>query len=305
MGQATRMSWDSKAMLTNLLYLTAKCISLISGDFIVDVACGSGHSLFLDINGNAYGCGSNTIAQLGLSSKEERCKPIFILPKIEKVYAVKKYSLFQTKKGKVWINIKGALNKLCINKCNRFEYICPSIKYFLLTTMSQEYIYYSPSSNIIKQLVCNEKLIDLKGNSSSIYGITCKQSLYAYKSSKSLEEDFKGTQAIKLLPYNKIGRVAQLYCSQRHKCIIKAVNFLTKEMLPLPTSLENMCILSLLESIGLENACELFSIADTINSDSLKVNCAKFISMNLVRVIIRSAILKQPSSHVYPASAMN
>ncbi|KAL3794288.1 hypothetical protein HJC23_012413 [Cyclotella cryptica] len=92
-------------------------IIIIEGIRIVDVAIGGEHTLLLDDNGNVYGCGSNEMGQLGLSSgtiKTEIPLKVYTLPKATSVSTGIDHSLFIAEDG-LYVTGDNSFGQLCVD----------------------------------------------------------------------------------------------------------------------------------------------------------------------------------------------
>jgi len=91
-------------------------------------------------------------------------------------------------------------------------------------------------------------------------------------------------------PVNDISNVMKAAIGNKHQAIIKMVKKLDHDLMirALPdtfsesTSLSNLCIDKLLKSITLANCIELLEFGDLYQIDELKINCIKFIMLNMV-----------------------
>ncbi|KAL7518036.1 hypothetical protein ACHAWX_002900, partial [Stephanocyclus meneghinianus] len=89
----------------------------IEGIRIVDVAIGGEHTLLLDETGNVYGCGSNEMGQLGLSSgtiKTEIPLKVYTLPKTSSVSSGLDHSLFIAEDG-LYVTGENSFGQLCVD----------------------------------------------------------------------------------------------------------------------------------------------------------------------------------------------
>ena len=92
-------------------------------------------------------------------------------------------------------------------------------------------------------------------------------------------------------PINDIFNVMNAAIGDKHQAIIKIVKKLDHDLMirAIPdkgfcesTTLSSICIDSLSKSITLDNCIKLLVFADFYIIDELKINCIKFITLNLI-----------------------
>ena len=91
-------------------------------------------------------------------------------------------------------------------------------------------------------------------------------------------------------PVNDISNVMKAAIGNKHQAIIKMVKKLDHDLMirAIPdkfnesTSLSSLCLDKVLKSISLANCIELLEFADLYQIDELKINCIKFIMLNMV-----------------------
>ena len=110
----------------------------------------------------------------------------------------------------------------------------------------------------------------------------------------SVCRDFKSkltkNDSIEFVPVNDICHVMKAAIGNKHQAIIKIVKKLDQELMTRnitdkPIEQVDLCELAVTEatkSINLENCIDLLSFADHNIVDELKINCLKFIMLNLV-----------------------
>jgi hypothetical protein len=90
-------------------------------------------------------------------------------------------------------------------------------------------------------------------------------------------------------PFNDIQTVLKVAISNKHQGVIKIVKKLDTNLMvkPLPdrfsesTSLSDLCLQQITSQLSLENCLDLLEWADWQIIDELKVNCLKFIQLNI------------------------
>lgn len=96
--------------------MTPELISL-EGVRFVDAAIGGEHTLLLDELGNVYGCGSNVMGQLGLSSgtaKTDILLKLYTIPPAKSISSGRDHSLFFAEDG-LYVTGDNSFGQLCVD----------------------------------------------------------------------------------------------------------------------------------------------------------------------------------------------
>ena len=136
--------------------------------------------------------------------------------------------------------------------------------------------------------------IELLPTESDIWAINNLRQLYVCRDFQSKLKNSKEESAERLSfePINSIFNVMNGAMGNNHQVIVKMVKSLDCELMVRPeeqekifnqhTSLSELCLNKLSRSLTLENCLDLYQFGDMYFNEELKINCLKFIALNIV-----------------------
>ena len=141
------------------------------------------------------------------------------------------------------------------------------------------------------EIYSNSNFIELHPTDKDIWAVNSMRQLYVCRDFKSnLSKNDQSMSQLAFEPLNDISNVMKAAIGNKHQAIIKMVKKLDHDIMirAIPekfsesTDLSNLCVDELSKSITLDNCIELLEFADLYQVDELKINCIKFIMLNMV-----------------------
>lgn len=139
---------------------------------------------------------------------------------------------------------------------------------------------------IATEIYSNSNFIELHPTDKDVWAVNTMRQLYVCRDFKSK----LSKASLQFEPVNLIQNVMKATIGNKHQVIIKMVKKLDQERMvkALPakfeesTTLQDLCVSQLSKTICLWNCLDLLMFADRHLCEELKVNCLKFICLNLV-----------------------
>ena len=158
---------------------------------------------------------------------------------------------------------------------------------------------------VAMEIYQNSNFIELHPTDKDIWAVNSMRQLYVCRDFKpKLSKNDQSISQLTFTPVNEIFNVMKAAIGNKHQAILKMVKKLDQELMisPLPntfsdsTTLHETCIYQLSKNLTLSNCIQTLEFADLHIIDSLKINCIKFIMLNIVSFFCEGTRLSEQFS---------